>query len=68
MKKTAIRLGLLRKLRLLKEREYAEIVDKTLDSVRRDRRMGRGPKHIRVNGAIRYRPEDVEEYLAANCK
>lgn len=58
----------LRIQRLLKEKEYAEFANKSLDSVRRDRKQGRGPKHVRINGAIRYKVSDIEDFLQANSK
>ena len=51
---------------MLKEGEYAAFINKSEHSARRDRRLGRAPKFYKINGAIRYRWEDVEAFLKAN--
>ena len=52
--------------RLWTERKLAEFENKSIHSVRRDRRLGLGPPYERVGGAIRYQPEVVEAYLQWN--
>jgi hypothetical protein len=45
------------------ELQLAKFLNKSIHSLRRDRRMGQAPPHVRVNGSIRYRPETVEAWL-----
>jgi hypothetical protein len=49
----------------ISEQQYAEFVGKTIDSVRNERSLGKGPPFIRVNRrTIKYQLEDVRQYLA----
>jgi hypothetical protein len=50
---------------LLTERQFAAYAQKNVDSIRRDRKLGTGPRYVKVGGAIRYRWEDIEEYFAS---
>jgi hypothetical protein len=49
--------------RLWTEAQCASYVSKSVHSLRRDRRLGLAPPHVRVGRAIRYVPEIVEEFL-----
>jgi hypothetical protein len=51
-------------LPLLTERDVARVVNMSLASVRKWRLYGRGPKYIKINTAVRYRPEDVDIWIA----
>jgi hypothetical protein len=51
-------------LPLLTERDVARVVNMSLASVRKWRLYGRGPRYIKINTAVRYRPEDVNIWLA----
>lgn len=48
---------------LLTERQVANLTRMSLASVRRWRRLNRGPKYLRLGGAIRYKPQDVLGWL-----
>jgi hypothetical protein len=50
------------------EAQYAAFVKKSIHSVRRDRRSGKGAPWVRVSGAIRYFPAAVEDFLMANAE
>jgi predicted DNA-binding transcriptional regulator AlpA len=51
---------------LLNEKEVAALLGVTVHALRRWRFEGRGPRFSRVEGRlVRYRPEDVESWLAA---
>lgn len=52
-------------LNLLTEYELAQRLHVSLASLRRWRLERRGPRFIKVSALVRYRPEDVEEWLAA---
>ncbi len=52
-------------LNLLTEYEVAQRLHISLASLRRWRLERRGPRFIKVSSLVRYRPEDVEEWLAA---
>jgi predicted DNA-binding transcriptional regulator AlpA len=48
---------------LLNEREVARILTVSVASVRRWRLLSQGPKFLKVGASVRYRREDVEEWL-----
>lgn len=51
---------------LLDERQVARLIGMSVASLRRWRLLHRGPKFLRVGGsAVRYRPEDLASWLAA---
>lgn len=52
--------------RLLHEREVAALCNVSLGTVRRWRLFRKGPRYLKVGDAsVRYRPEDLEAYLAS---
>jgi predicted DNA-binding transcriptional regulator AlpA len=59
---------------LLNEHEVARVTGLSVASVRRWRLFRQGPKYLKLNSAVRYRPEDISEWLATrptgggNCK
>jgi hypothetical protein len=48
---------------LFTERDVSRITRMSLASVRRWRLLRQGPKWIKLNSAVRYRPEDVAAWL-----
>ena len=50
---------------LLTERDLAQRLGVSLHASRKWRHERRGPQYIRVEGAIRYRSEDVDDYLSS---
>ena len=48
---------------MLTDHEVAESYGLTVYCVRRWRYEGRGPKFLRLGGAIRYRAKDVQEFM-----
>jgi predicted DNA-binding transcriptional regulator AlpA len=52
-------------LNLLTEYDVAQRLHVSLASLRRWRLEKRGPRFIKVSSLVRYRPEDVEEWLSA---
>lgn len=50
--------------RLLKPEEVAELLGVTVQFLAKWRTYGQGPKFVRVGGRIRYRPADIEKYIA----
>jgi predicted site-specific integrase-resolvase len=50
---------------LITEAEAAGILRVSLTSLRRWRRQGVGPVYRKIQRAVRYRPEDLVEFLAA---
>jgi hypothetical protein len=52
-------------LNLMTECDVAQRLHVSLASLRRWRLERRGPRFIKVSSLVRYRPEDVEEWLAA---
>jgi excisionase family DNA binding protein len=50
---------------LLTEEEVAEQLHVSVPSLRRWRLERRGPQFIKVGSLVRYRPEDLESWLAA---
>jgi hypothetical protein len=53
--------------RLFTEDEYAAVIRKTVDAVRKARARGQGPRCLRVGGSIRYELQDILTYLE-ECK
>ena len=51
-------------LDLLTEGDVAKRLRVSLASLRRWRLLRRGPQFIKVGVLVRYRPEDIEEWLA----
>ncbi len=52
-------------LNLLTECDVAKRLHVSLASLRRWRLERRGPRFIKVSSLVRYRPEDIDEWLAA---
>jgi predicted DNA-binding transcriptional regulator AlpA len=50
---------------LLNEREVARVTGLSVASVRRWRLLRQGPKYLKLNSAVRYRPEDISVWLAS---
>jgi predicted site-specific integrase-resolvase len=50
---------------LVTEVEAAGILRVSLTSLRRWRRQGRGPVYRKLNRAVRYRPEDLMDFIAS---
>jgi hypothetical protein len=48
------------------EREAAAILKVSLTSLRRRRREGRGPVYRKLNRAVRYRLDDLADFIAAS--
>ncbi len=53
-------------LQLIDERQVAELYGFKLNTLRNWRALRRGPRYLKINGKmIRYRINDIEDYLAA---
>jgi predicted DNA-binding transcriptional regulator AlpA len=52
-------------LNLLTEEEVARQLHVSLAALRRWRLEGRGPRFIKVSALVRYRPEELEQWLAS---
>jgi predicted DNA-binding transcriptional regulator AlpA len=48
---------------LLTEHDVARVTGLSVASVRRWRLLRQGPKYLKIGAAVRYRPEDVSEWL-----
>ena len=48
---------------LLSERELAAICGLSMAAIRRWRLLGKGPRYIKVGAAVRYRLDDVNNWL-----
>ena len=48
---------------LLNDRDVARITGMSLASVRRWRLHRQGPKYLKINSAVRYRPQDITAWL-----
>jgi predicted DNA-binding transcriptional regulator AlpA len=51
---------------LLSEKKVWQRYRLTIPWLRRARREGRGPKYMKLTRMVRYRPSDIEAYLAAH--
>lgn len=56
----------LEKLRLLNEKQVAELTEVSVGKLRNDRNLKRGLPFVRVGGAVRYKVEDVRTYVEHN--
>ena len=52
--------------RLMKESETAKILGVKVSTLRRWRWAGRGPVFCKIESAVRYDPEDIAAFVAAN--
>jgi predicted DNA-binding transcriptional regulator AlpA len=50
---------------LLNEHEVAKILAVSVGSIRRWRFLKTGPKYIKLGDCVRWRPEDVDAYIAS---
>ena len=50
---------------LLNERAVSELIGMSVASLRRWRLLKRGPRFLRVGGRVKYRPEDLQAWLAS---
>ena len=50
---------------LLTQREVAEALRLSERTIERMRRVGNGPRFVRINHSIRYRQQDCDAYVAA---
>jgi predicted DNA-binding transcriptional regulator AlpA len=50
---------------LLNEYDVARITSLSVASVRRWRLLRQGPKYMKIGAAVRYRPEDVLDWLGS---
>ncbi len=50
---------------LLNERETAQRLGLRVATLRRWRWAGKGPRYLKIEGAIRYDPADLEAFIAA---
>ena len=48
---------------LLNEHDVARITGMSVTSVRRWRLLRHGPKYLKIGSAVRYKPEDLTEFL-----
>ena len=53
-------------MEMLTEIELAEILKKSVQTLRNDRFLGRGVPYIKVGRSVRYLKTDVEEYIQKN--
>ncbi len=49
--------------RMLKEREAAELLAMEVTTLRRWRWAGKGPRFLKIGGAVRYDPADLEAFI-----
>ena len=50
---------------LLNERDLARLTKRSVASIRRDRLLKKGCPYIKISSSVRYRPSDVEAWLAS---
>lgn len=50
--------------RLLNENDVAELFGYHVQTLRNQRSAGVGPPYIKINRSVRYRLEDIQEYLS----
>ena len=52
--------------KLLKEHEAAERLSLEVATLRRWRWAGKGPRFLKIEGAVRYDPNDISEFVEAS--
>ena len=55
------------KAELLKLREVARMTGLGKSTIRKHEAMGLFPKHVKINGALRWRRREVEDWIDAGC-
>lgn len=50
---------------LLNEHDVGRITGLSVASVRRWRLLKQGPRYLKISASVRYRPEDLETWLAS---
>jgi len=50
---------------LLNEHDLAKLTKRSVASIRRDRLLKKGCPYIKISSSVRYRPSDVEAWLAS---
>ena len=50
---------------LVDETRAAQLLDLRVKTLRRWRWAGRGPRFVKLGSAVRYRPADLDEFIAA---
>jgi len=53
---------------LLNECEFSRITGRSVASVRRDRLLRQGCPYVKLQGLVRYRPQDVRAYIESNLR
>ena len=53
---------------LLNESQVSEITGRSVASLRRDRLLGKGCPYVKLGFLVKYRPRDVEAYIAQNLR
>ena len=53
---------------LLTESELALLIKRSVASVRRDRLLGQGCTYVKLGALVRYRREDVSDYVERNLR
>lgn len=48
---------------LMTEKQLSAQLHASLASVRRWRLLGRGPRFVKLGSLVRYRPEDIEDWI-----
>jgi hypothetical protein len=50
---------------LMDETRAAQLLDLRVKTLRRWRWAGKGPRFVKLGSAVRYRPSDLDEFIAA---
>jgi hypothetical protein len=53
---------------LLDETACSRITGRSVASLRRDRLLGQGCPYVKLQGLVRYRPQDVRAYIESNLR
>jgi predicted DNA-binding transcriptional regulator AlpA len=54
--------------KLLNERDVAELLALDVRTIQNWRQRGGGPRFVRLGGAVRYRPSDIEAFVEAGMR
>jgi hypothetical protein len=53
---------------LWNEHTYCDFTGKSLSTARRDRLLGKGCRYVKMGALVRYRPQDVREFIECNLR
>lgn len=54
--------------KLLNEKQVSELTGRAVTTMQKDRLKGTGLRYVRLGRLVRYRPQDVEDWIEQNLR